>query len=37
MQPSKHIKFAPFGRPTRKSDAHLLAAYVRRWALREVG
>ena len=30
LMPNKCIKFAPVGRPTRKSEALLLAAYARR-------
>jgi hypothetical protein len=33
--PNKRVKFVPFGHPTRKSKALLLAAYARRWTIRE--
>jgi hypothetical protein len=37
MRPKKCMKFAPVGRPTRKSEAPLLAAYARRLAARRRG
>jgi hypothetical protein len=30
--PNKRVKYAPYGRPTRKSEALLLAAYAQRSA-----
>ena len=30
MSPNKCVKFAPFGRPIRKSEALLLSAYAQR-------
>jgi hypothetical protein len=32
MQPNKRFEFAPYGRPTRKSEALLLAAQAHRSA-----
>ncbi len=32
IKPNKRFEFAPYGRPTRKSDALLLAAQAHRWA-----
>gem|GEM_PF-2427108 len=32
--PNQRIKFAPFGRPIRKSEALLLSAYAQRYTSR---
>jgi hypothetical protein len=32
MMPNNRLESAPFGRPTRKSEALLLAAQAGRWA-----